>query len=588
MSNLTDTSLDLEDLELQLLPAWARQAPDANRYAGFRGGGEDSGARHSDRSDRRGPRPDRDRGFGGRGPARQDHGGRPQRDGDRRGGQFRREERPEPAPAPAPLELSVAFIPEEKGVESIARQIKLTGRAYPIFDIARLALRKPERYHVTFGTIKRPDGQVAQSLWTCNLDDTLWLSEQEAVDHVLRRHFETFYQSEKAAAEPPKGTYTFVAQCGLSGEILGPPNLNEVQVKMRKLHAERYARMPFDVYKSRVRIVKDEASVKKWIDEQSWKTEYNCLNIPEPRKLASREEVEKHFREVHQANIIRAVDSHTLSGKAAQQLPSHPLRGLLRRAWDDQSRFPLRMVTILSQQFANHGLQFFKVNKTVTHVAVARPHFLDVQVTPVSDGIGRIVDFINTTPYCTRKKLLDALAPSPAHVPVAVPAAAGPSETAHAPAAPMTTGAVDEAAAKPVVTPVVTGTPPPPTPAQTAVISDLHWLIHQGHVLEFANGKMETAKRPLPRPISKPVQQPVKRDKEAAVSAAASTTAVAENDAGDPAALESELPAGSNDSSISSEPGPLNAATPQDSVPQPDLATAPVETQPAEITGERA
>ena len=28
------------------------------------------------------------------------------------------------------------------------------------------------------------------------------------------------------------------------------------------------------------------------------------------------------------------------------------------------------------------------------------------------------------------------------------------------------------------------------------VISDLHWLIHQGHVLEFSDGIIETSKRP--------------------------------------------------------------------------------------------
>ena len=39
-----------------------------------------------------------------------------------------------------------------------------------------------------------------------------------------------------------------------------------------------------------------------------------------------------------------------------------------------------------------------------------------------------------------------------------------------------------------------------PTPEQTAVIADLHWLIHQGHVIEFANGVMDTAKKPLPKP----------------------------------------------------------------------------------------
>jgi len=32
------------------------------------------------------------------------------------------------------------------------------------------------------------------------------------------------------------------------------------------------------------------------------------------------------------------------------------------------------------------------------------------------------------------------------------------------------------------------------------VIGDLHWLIHQGHVIEFANGILETAKKPLPKP----------------------------------------------------------------------------------------
>src|SRR2546430_6997718 len=48
---------------------------------------------------------------------------------------------------------------------------------------------------------------------------------------------------------------------------------------------------------------------------------------------------------------------------------------------------------------------------------------------------------------------------------------------------------------------------PAPTAEQTAVISDLHWLIHQGHVIEFANGILETAKKPIPKP-PKPQKKP--------------------------------------------------------------------------------
>ena len=65
--------------------------------------------------------------------------------------------------------------------------------------------------------------------------------------------------------------------------------------------------MPFEAFKARVRIVKDEAVVKKWIEDQSFKTEFNCLNVPEPLKLPNREEVEKHFRQVHLGTIVKAV-----------------------------------------------------------------------------------------------------------------------------------------------------------------------------------------------------------------------------------------------------------------------------------------
>jgi hypothetical protein len=403
----------------------------------------------------------------------------------------------EPLPLP---EINVAFVPDEKGVDSLARQIKVTGRAYPLFDIAQMILQKPERHGVTFSTRKKPDGTTAQALVLCALDDTLWLSEDEAVEHVLRRHFASFYQPEKTQIEPPKGVYTFVAQCGLSGTIFGPPNYHDYQVRLHKLHAERFSRMPFELYKSRVKIVRDEAIVKKWQEDQSWKTEYICLNVPEPLKLATREEVEKHFRQVHAPNIIKQVETHVLLGTAARQLRSPGLSRLVRHAWEDQRRFPLQIATVLSQQFASRGLQFFKVNKTVTHVAVARPHYLDLELIPVSEGVRRIVQFINEHPKCNRKHLVDALAPTAAKAPVAVaPAVAEP-----APAMPASadTQASEEAAKGAASAPaeVPAAAPIERSPEATAVISDLHWLVHQGHVIEFANGTLETAKKPLPRP----------------------------------------------------------------------------------------
>src|SRR5208283_5142766 len=110
MSSISDVEIDLEKL---FLPAWAQESPSANRYARFAGE-----------------------------PAARD-------DRERR-------ERPEPPP-PLP-EITVTFLPDEHGVESLARQIKMTGRAFPLFQIAQIVLAKPERYSVQLGVKKKPDG----------------------------------------------------------------------------------------------------------------------------------------------------------------------------------------------------------------------------------------------------------------------------------------------------------------------------------------------------------------------------------------------------------------------------------------------
>ena len=485
MSTSPENEFDLEKL---FLPAWA-QEPSAAKYAKYEGVEE----RAERRDDRRGPRFRREDRPGGR---REDNRprGEPRPGADRRGRDerrsgerpgFRREEPRERREPVTPLpEIDVSLIPDEKGVESLARQIKMTGRAYPLFGIAQMILQKPERHSVVFSVKKNAEGQPVQRLFSCALDDTIWLSEEEAIEHVLRKHFSTFYQTEKTATEPPKGKYTFVAQCGMSGVILGPPNYHDYQNQLRKLHAERFSRMPFETYKSRVKIVRDEEVVKKWIEDQSFRTEFVCLNLPEPLRLGNMEAVAKHFREVHKDNIIKPVDSHTLTGSAARSLRSSELMRLVRRVWDDQRRFPLQIATVLSQQFAGHGLQFFKVNKAITHVSVARPHYLDLAATPVSEGVKAIVNHINANPKCTRRQLVEALAPSPAPPPVAIAA-----DPAHPPAVP---------------------DPNQPTPEQTAVVADLHWLIHQGHVIEFANGVLETAKKPLPKP-PKPAPKPAEK-----------------------------------------------------------------------------
>src|SRR5580658_4705663 len=122
MSTSPESEFDLEKL---FLPAWATDSPGVNRYANFAG----EERRDSRMDDRRGPRPprrDQPRGAGPRDDRQRRTGAGPRRQG-------APEPRQQSAPPLPPPEILVSVLPDDRGVESLARQIRMAGRAYPLF-----------------------------------------------------------------------------------------------------------------------------------------------------------------------------------------------------------------------------------------------------------------------------------------------------------------------------------------------------------------------------------------------------------------------------------------------------------------------
>ena len=460
-------------LDLQFLPEWAQEDSGKNKYEGHSGNdrrgqkqgggqkrnnqrrGDDSKGRGAGRSKGKGGRGDKRNSGDNKSVSRESRG--EYRERDRKRGHFQRPKAPQ-------LDLRVDFIPDEQGVGSIAKEIKLTGRAYPLFQIALLILNRPSRYTIKLSTQKKTGENIGQRLFQCKLDGTAWLTEEQCVRHGLSSHFEDFYETKKTETEGPKGNFTFVAQCGVTEEYLGAPNHHNYQNILISFHAERLSRMPFEKFKSRIRIRKEEEAVQAWLEQAKWKTQYVTKKCESEVTFEKREEVDKHFRESHLADVVEEMDSLTVSGESARTM-SDPkmLAEFIKDQWHRQKHFPMQLSTHLSKIFSGMGLQFFKKDKKVTHVSVARPNFLEVELEPVSEGIKRITQFIDSVSNCTRRQILEQLG---GLEPV------GQSDEEEPPAVPVQ------------------------TEEQKQIISDLHWLIHQGHVLEFSNGIIETAKRP--------------------------------------------------------------------------------------------
>ena len=186
----------------------------------------------------------------------------------------------------------------------------------------------------------------------------------------------------------------------------------------------------------------------------------------------------------------------TLSGRAALHESTHLLRELLLKNLREMDRFPLPLAQAIGKELTGRGLQIFKSHKKIIHVSMARPRYLDRETTPIGESFKAILEYLEAHPNQRRDKQWAALL-------------ALRTETADSTGS-VTTAPVEEASA----TSTESSTPTAPVAAapdaetlkkrEQALGADLLWLLHQGHVLDFAMGNLQAATRPAPKKTPQP------------------------------------------------------------------------------------
>jgi hypothetical protein len=414
---------------------------------------------------------------------------------------------------PATLPFEITFQPEDKGFAAMLEAMKQTQRAYALFDIAKLVLNKPERHLVKFAGKPAADGS-RPSLFLVTPGENVFLRQDEAVRFVLRNHAETIFREKKTPIDPPKGNFAFVNRCGFTGVWLGPPNYHEYQSRLVRHHQQRLRHIHFDEFKSRIQTVKDPEAVKAWLESMSVKSEYECILDAEPKAFATRDELEKHFVETHLAQFITSAPEVRISGTASRQLQNPALLETVRLAWMQERKFPLKTANEMRGKLRHEGFHFFKDPKGVTYIGRVKPQRFE-SIAHLTDQIQRIIVYLRQHFGCTRKQLIahfvprpDSVAPASAPVPDSVAPPPAPVQTeVPAPAATPVQTEDQATASAPLPeqgTPAVSA---PPVPSEEdRVLADLHWLIQDGYVVEFSNGRLWALadKPPQPPPAPTP------------------------------------------------------------------------------------
>jgi hypothetical protein len=405
-------------LDLNFVPQWARKPPGESHYRHRESTGED----HAQR-DRR----------------------RPQRGEGRRDGRDRRPRRepPEHRETPRPrreppreLPVTVSFLPEQKRLASLVRQIHHSRRAYPLMDLANLLVHDPQGYLVKVEVSK--DDETFE-LYQCRRCKSIAVSEEKVRQHIMANHLTDFYEKEEIETEPPSGSFPGVARCTRTGILLGPPNHHSYVEKLNELHQMRFPHLSLDECKQNIEVVKDDELIEQWKEQSRKQTTYRLKSDPESEPLDLRRAEAAFAKEV--PDLYEAVHRAIVPSKIAQEIEDRDLVHAIHKVWAKESRFPLTMSFAMRAAFRHMHLHLFKAGKVnfVTHI---KPH--PIKPTETVENIAEVLMFLNENPGSTRMHVLEVLHPS-----------------------------LD-----------------PKSKEARDALQPLSWLIERGHIIEFFNGTL--------------------------------------------------------------------------------------------------
>lgn len=403
-------------------PAWARAAGDTTeRKPKTFAGGDDHPPRRDDRD--RGPRSGGSREGGDRRPP-QGRGGNYE---DRRSG-------PPPQMEVGPEDgVRATIAPDPQAVHLIGKEVHQVARVYPLFDVAKILLAEKSRCRAIFEA-PEPHAPLIRG----KLEESVFLTREEALRHLWNSDLRNdLIEEETIDVEPPTGNFQAIARCGISGEWLGPVNFHSYQTNLRRLHRERFARMPFEAYSAKVRTERGEEAVNAWLETTKKKTRWRIKGEDDEAWIDDRAEAEralgarcfdKAFEEVRMADVSGAIPAKNLSPSL---LVSLKISGTHAR------NHPAILIPAVCRAVEAEHLPVFK-RQGKLHTGPARPHPLPLNAI-LAERPGQMVAWIRENSPTKLEGLWKSVLPEGSTAP----------------------------------------------PAEYA--ADLFWLLHQGHILLYTD-----------------------------------------------------------------------------------------------------
>lgn len=339
------------------------------------------------------------------------------------------------------LPVEIKFLPEQKRLASLVRQIHHSKRAYPLIDLAHIFLSDPRGHMVKLEILPNETGFKLYQGKKSKIVDT---DREVLLRQLLDEHLEDFFVKEEIEVDAPSGVFPMIGK--IDNILVGPPNHHSYAERLAEIHRNQYAGMPFDRFKQKVQTVRDEELIEQWKQKSSKKTVYRLKEGDEAKEFTlvqAEEYVRTHIADQEIEEVTRAV----LPSSLARRIKDYNLLRMVREAWQQESRFPISLSFAMRAAFRHLHLNTFKAGKNINFITSVKPD--PIAPNAAVENIRLVLEYLGDHPGSTRQQLVEGLRPG----------VGKDSAEAH------------------------------------EILNPIRWLVEKGHIIEFFNGTLSVPSR---------------------------------------------------------------------------------------------
>ncbi|MSU46276.1 MAG: hypothetical protein EXS42_03920 [Lacunisphaera sp.] len=538
------------------------------------------------------------------------------------------------APYISPYFVATCY-PEDTGFDAMVKAVRASCRTYQLFEITKAVLEKNDRFVIVIQRARpeRPEqppqgaptaegeapakqSHAPAPLFMSQPDHLPFDTEDAAIQHVLNNNLGAFFDTQEVEVEAPKGNFPIINKCGITGELLGPPNHHRYQQVLQQHHAAKLSLTPFERFRESIVSAREPEVIAQWMEKMkkavryTWKPpvakppttppmETTPAVAPVPAEVATTstsdavtqpaeapaspsavasakaeatptsavtippapaaltfdtiEDARLHLLANARDKIVRAVERVRFHGKLIEKLPPGEIRRAVEGHVERQRGFPLDTANALRGRLRREGFTIFKKGSRGISYACAVKRRFRVPGQVFSESITVLIEFIEKHPMGHVKDLPKNFL--------------GLDVTAALAAAPLPEGTPQSQAPFLVL-------PREQTEKLRKMSNDLRWLVMEGYVTEFSDGKLFASPPMAPQSAKKAEASDEENDPvdfpEAPSPAVASADKTAEEASATAEATPNTAPATAEEPAPAVETAPATEAVAPAKEPKPE------------------